>query len=69
MRDAIFRRRENQYRLIKYGEAYAINAHKNKAKLSLINVHQDRRIIGSTKKFVFFFRGKESNKEKAMSWR
>jgi hypothetical protein len=52
---AIFRRRENQYSLIKYGNEYAINAHKDKSKLSLISVHQARRIIGRTKKFVLLF--------------
>jgi hypothetical protein len=34
---------------------YSINAHKDKAKLSLISVHQARRIIGSTKKYVLLF--------------
>jgi hypothetical protein len=54
VRDAIFRRRENQYRLVKDGK-YAINAQKDKAKLSLISAHQERRIMGSTKKFVLLF--------------
>jgi hypothetical protein len=31
VRDAIFRRRENQYRLVKYGKAYFINAHKGQS--------------------------------------
>jgi hypothetical protein len=55
VRDAIFRRRENQYRLVKDGKEHAINACKDKAKLSLINTHQARRIMGNTKKFVFLF--------------
>ena len=45
----------NQYRLVKDGKYYSINAHKDKAKISLISVHQGRRIMSSTKKFVLFF--------------
>jgi hypothetical protein len=55
VRDSIFRRRDNQYRLVKEGRAYAINAHKDKSKLSLISAHQARRIMGSMKKFVLLF--------------
>jgi hypothetical protein len=33
----IFLRIENQYRLTKYGKVYAINAHNDKDKISLIN--------------------------------
>jgi hypothetical protein len=55
VRDAIFRRRENQYGLVKDGKYYAINSQQDKAKLSLINAHQERRIMGSTKKFVLLF--------------
>jgi hypothetical protein len=55
VRDTIFRRRENPYRLVKDGKSYAINAHKDKAKLYLISSHQERRIMGSTKKFVLLF--------------
>jgi hypothetical protein len=52
VRDVIFRRRANWYRLVKDGTSYAINAHHDKDKLSLINAHQKRRIMGSTKKVV-----------------
>jgi hypothetical protein len=55
VRDVIFRRRENQYRLVKEGKSYAINAHQEKANLSLINAHHARIIMGSTKKFILFF--------------
>jgi len=37
VRDAILRRRANQYRLVKDGKEFTINAHKDKAKLSLIS--------------------------------
>jgi len=50
-----FPRRDNQYTIIKDGKEYAINAHKDKVNLSLINAHQTRRIMGSTKKFVLLF--------------
>jgi hypothetical protein len=55
MRDVIFKRRENQYRLFKDKKSYVINAHKDKAKFSLISAHQERRIMGSTKKFFMLF--------------
>ena len=45
MRDSIFRRRHNHYRLVKDGKSYAINAHKDKSNLSLISSHQERRIM------------------------
>lgn len=37
VRDAIFRRRANQFGLVKYGKTYAINAHKDRTKLPLIS--------------------------------
>jgi len=40
VRDAIFRRRENPYQLVKDGKAFTINAHKDTTKISLINPHQ-----------------------------
>jgi hypothetical protein len=39
MRDVSFRRRANQYRKFKDEKYYTINAHKDKANLSLINAH------------------------------
>jgi hypothetical protein len=47
--------RENEYILVNDGKYYAINSHKDKAKLSLISAHQKTRIMGSTNKFVFLF--------------
>lgn len=55
VRDAIFRRRANQYWLVKDGKEFTISAHKDKAKLSLISDHHARRIIGSTKKLILLF--------------
>lgn len=55
VRDAILRRRANQYRLVKDGKEFTINAHKDKAKLSLISDNHARRIIGSTKKLILLF--------------
>jgi hypothetical protein len=55
VRDAIFRRRENQYRLVKDGKEYTINAHKEKVKHFLVSAHQAKRIMGSMKKLVFLF--------------
>jgi len=59
--DAIFKKRENQYRLFKYGKSYAINAHneinshKEKTKLYRIDAYKERRIIDNTNKFVLLF--------------
>jgi len=55
MRDAIFKRRGNHYSLLEDGKEYAINAHKDTTKLSLISAHQGSRTIGNTKKFILFF--------------
>jgi hypothetical protein len=55
IRDAIFRRRESRYRLVKDGKAYAINENNDKAMISLINAHQERIIMGSTKNFALLF--------------
>jgi len=41
--------------LVKDVKSYAINADKDKSKLSLISANQARRIMGSTKMFVFLF--------------
>jgi hypothetical protein len=64
MRGAIFRRRANCYRLFKDGKSYAINAHQDKANLSLINSHRERRIMGNTKKFVLLFLRERKNHAK-----
>ena len=40
VRDVIFKRRENQYNFVKDGKAYAINANKDKSKLSLTSAYQ-----------------------------
>jgi hypothetical protein len=39
VRDAIFRRKYNQYRLVKEGKEDAINSHKDKSKISPINAY------------------------------
>jgi hypothetical protein len=46
MRDAIFMRRENQYRLIKDGKSFIINAHKGKSRISLVSTNQAKKLIG-----------------------
>jgi hypothetical protein len=55
MRDAIFMRREKQYRLIKDGNFFIINAHKGKLKTSLVSANQAKKLISSSKKCVFLF--------------
>jgi len=60
VRDVIFRRRYKQYRLIKYGNTYDINAHRDKHELSLISSHHAWSIIGNKRNiFLLFF--KEEN--------
>jgi hypothetical protein len=55
MRDVIFMRRANQYRLIKNGNSYTINAHKGKLHISLVSTNQDKKLVSSTKKYVLLF--------------
>ena len=55
MRDAIFMWRSNQYRLIKDGKSYIINAHKSNSKISLVSANQAKKLISSSKKYVFLF--------------
>jgi hypothetical protein len=55
MRDAIFMQRSNQYCLMKDGKSYIINAHKGKSKISLVSVNQAKKLISSSKKYVFLF--------------
>ena len=55
MCDAIFMRRVDQYRLIKVGKSFIINAHKGKSKISLVSVNQAKKLINSSKKYVLFF--------------
>jgi len=52
MRDAIFMRRANQYRLIKDGKSFIINMHKNKSKISLVSANQAKKLISSSNKYV-----------------
>jgi hypothetical protein len=47
--------RDNQYRLIKDGKSYKINTHKGKSKISLVSANQDKKLISSSKKYVFLF--------------
>lgn len=49
MRDAIFMRRVNQYRFIKDGKSFIINAHKGKSKISLVSANQAKKLISSSK--------------------
>lgn len=55
MHDAIFKRRANQYQLIKDGKSFIINAHKVKSKFSLISANQAKKLISSSKKYVLLF--------------
>jgi hypothetical protein len=55
MKDASFMQRANQYRLIKDGKSYIINAHKGKSKISLVRANQTKKLISSSKKYVLLF--------------
>jgi hypothetical protein len=55
MRDAIFMRRDNQYRLIKYGKSYIINTHKDKSNISLVSANHFKTLISSSKKYLLLF--------------
>jgi hypothetical protein len=62
MRGAIFMWRENLYRLIKDGKSYIINTQKGKSNISLVSANQAKKLISSSKKYVFFFLKRESTK-------
>lgn len=47
--------RDNQYRLIKDGKSYNINTHKDKSNISLVSANQAKKLISSSKKYVFLF--------------
>jgi hypothetical protein len=55
IRDVIFMWRANQYRLIKDGKSYIINTHKGKSKISMVSANQDKKLISSSKKYIFLF--------------
>nr|KUM48642.1 hypothetical protein ABT39_MTgene4657 [Picea glauca] len=48
-------RRANQYRLIKDGKPFIINAHKDKSKISLVSANQAKKLISASKKYVLLF--------------
>jgi hypothetical protein len=50
MRDGIFMRRENYYRLIKHVKYFIINAHKGKSNISLLSANHAKFLISSCKK-------------------
>ena len=54
-RDVIFKRRENIYCLIKEGRYFIPNVHIGKSKIYLVSSNQVKKLIGSSRKFVFRF--------------
>jgi hypothetical protein len=60
MRDEIFMQRANQYQLIKDGKSYIINTHKGKSNISLVSANQAKKLISSSKKYVFSFLKRKS---------
>jgi hypothetical protein len=66
MRDAIFMQRENQYHLIKDGKSYIINAHKGKSNISLVSANQAKKLISSSKKYVFLFLRENQPREESV---
>jgi uncharacterized protein (UPF0128 family) len=66
MRDAIFMQRANQYRLIKDGKSYIINAHKGKSNISLVSANQAKKLISSSKKYVFLFLRENQSDDESM---
>jgi hypothetical protein len=55
MSDEIFMHRANQYQMIKDGKSYIINAHKGKSNILLVSANQAKKLISSSKKYIFFF--------------
>jgi hypothetical protein len=55
MRDVIFMRKENQYLCTKDGKSFIINEHKDKYMISLVSANQPKKLISTSRKFVFLF--------------
>jgi hypothetical protein len=66
MMDAIFMQRANQYRLIKDGKSYIINAHNNKSKILLVSANQVKKLISSSKKYVLIFLRENQSDDESM---
>jgi len=62
MRDGIFMRRENQYRMIKDKKYFIINAHKGKSKIYVVSSNQDTKLIVSSRNFLLLFFKRESTR-------
>jgi hypothetical protein len=54
IKDVIFMKRKNQYHLIKDGK-YFINPHKDKSNISMVSANQAKKLISSSKMYVFLF--------------
>jgi hypothetical protein len=63
MVDVIFMQRENQYHLIKDGKYFIINAHKVKSNISPVSANQAKKLISTSKKYVFLFLRENHPKE------
>jgi hypothetical protein len=54
MRYDTFMRRANQYCLIKDGNSFIINAHKDKTEIYLVGANQAKRLFNSSKKYYIY---------------
>ena len=63
-RDVIFLRRANQWKLVKEGKTYLINAYKGKEKISLLLANQAKHLInGSQRLMMLVKRPREKKKQ------
>jgi hypothetical protein len=69
MRDPIIMWRSNKYRFIKDGKSYIINTHKCESNVSLVSDNQAKKLISSSKKYVFLFLRKNQCDDELMRLR
>ena len=69
IRDEIFMRRANQYRLIKDGKSFIINAHKGKSKISLVSANQPNKIYEFRQEACFIVFKKKSICRAVNKWK
>ena len=55
IKDVIFMKKENWYHLIKNGNLFIMNANKYKSKISLVCAYKTKKLISTSKKYVFLF--------------
>ena len=65
-RDVIFLRRANQWKLVKEGKTYLINAYKGKEKISLLSANQAKHLINSSQRLMMLVKRPREKKKQGV---